>query len=171
MADKQATKAYSTKQEKLVAIILNGNVVPGSGARPTAPGDVKSDSWLAECKTHTEPGHNIFFDLNVWKKICDEAMALHRLPVLIVDDGSQKENHTWCLCRSCNINRGNLMIAPFPATIRKNISCKEEKMNEALSLAKEWLGGLYIGSCFELNWGGEDICILPIATFKEVYDK
>lgn len=171
MADKQATKVYSDKQEKLVASILNGNVVPGSGSRPTVPGDVKSENWLAECKTHVEPGHNIFFDLNVWKKISDEAMALHRLPVLVVDDGSQKERHTWCLCRSCNIYKGNLMIVPFPVTVRKNISCKEDKLNEALSQAKKWLGGLYIGACFEFSWNEEDICILPITTFKEVYDK
>lgn len=171
MTDKQTTKTFSSKQEKLVASILGGAVVPGSGARPTVPGDVKSETWLAECKTHTEPGHNIFFDIKVWKKICDEAMALHRLPVLVVDDGSQKEKNTWCLCRSSSINKTNLMVMDFPASIRKNITCKDEKLKETLKQANRYLGAFYIGTCFDVNWDGEDVSILPITTFKEVYDK
>lgn len=171
MADKQNTKVFSAKQESLVASILGGNVVPGSGARPTAPGDVKSELWLAECKTHTEPGHNIFFDLNVWKKISAEAMALYRLPVLIVDDGSQKEKNTWCLCRSSNVDKTNLMVVDFPATIRKNITCKDAKLKETLKQADRYLGAFYIGACFDVVWEGEEISILPISTFKEVFDK
>ena len=90
-------KEFSTKQEKLIASELGGYPVSGSGARPCAPRDVKTYEWLVECKTHTKPDQSILFDINVWKKITDEAMATHRKPVLVVDDGSQSISRTWCL--------------------------------------------------------------------------
>ena len=70
-----ATKEYSSVQEHKVADALGWEVVTGSGARPTVPGDVKSDKWLGECKTHTEKGQKIFFDLAVWQKISKEAVG------------------------------------------------------------------------------------------------
>ena len=171
MPKNDSTKTYSSKQEKLIAKVLEGKVVTGSGARPVDPGDVKSYDWLAECKTHTEPGHTIFFDLNVWKKICNEADGIHRKPVLIVDDGSQKEKYTWCLCRPFNINMINLLCLDFPVTVRKNISAKHEKLNEVLTnTTKSYVGKFYIGGCYEFEWGGEEICILPLSIFKEVCD-
>ena len=81
-----STKAFSTRQEKMVAKQLGGYPVGGSGAMPGVPGDVKTYDWLVECKTHTEPGHNILFNAKVWKKIKEEAMVMHRKPVLVVDD-------------------------------------------------------------------------------------
>ena len=95
--DSNSTKYYSSKQEKMIADHLRWSVVTGSGSRSTHPGDVESDEWLGECKTHKGPGHKIKFDHNVWKKIVDEAASKYKFPVLFVDDGSQTMRHTWCM--------------------------------------------------------------------------
>ena len=171
MAKTDSTKTYSSRQEKLIAKVLEGKVVTGSGARPVDPGDVKSYEWLAECKTHTEPGHTIFFDINVWKKICNEAEGIHRKPVLIVDDGSQKEKYTWCLCRPFNVNLTHVLVLDLPVSVRKNISAKHDKLESTLtSVTKTYLGEFYTGGCYSVNWEGEEVCILPLSTFKEVLD-
>lgn len=84
-----SNKTYSDKQEKLVAKHINGKQISGSGARPFAPGDVESDEWLIECKTHVSPGKKISFKADVWAKIQEEAMVRHKYPAYVVDDGSQ----------------------------------------------------------------------------------
>ena len=171
MAKDTTTKSFSEKQEKMVATVLSGKVVAASGARMD-PGDVSTVEWLAECKTHTTPGHNIFFDLSVWKKICDEAMARHRKPVLIVDDGSQKEKNTWCLCRAINLNQTNLLNVDFPNAIRKNITGDGAKMLKDLAaITKRYVGEFYIGGAYTAIWGDEEVVIMPLTLFKEVIDK
>lgn len=165
-------KIFSNKQEKMVANVLGGCVIGGSGAMPAVPGDVKANDWLVECKTHTEPGASIFFDAKVWTKIKNEAMGTHKKPVLIVDDGSQKEETTWCLCRSGNLNMANLLITDFPVAIRKNVSAKHDKLKKALdSITKGFIGDLYIGGAFVLNWEGDEVVVLPLSTFKEIFEK
>ena len=95
--EQKSTKYYSTKQENLIADYLGWKVVTGSGARAFHPGDVVSDQWLGECKTHTEPFSNLRFDFDVWTKISREAASQFKKPVLFVDDGSQTIERTWCL--------------------------------------------------------------------------
>lgn len=95
--DSNSAKYYSSKQEKMIADHLGWSVVTGSGSRSTHPGDVESDEWLGECKTHKGPGHKIKFDHSVWKKIVDEAASKYKFPVLFVDDGSQTMRNTWCM--------------------------------------------------------------------------
>lgn len=90
-------KIFSSKQENLVASTLGWSVVPGSGARSLHPGDIQSDEWIGECKTHETPGHRIVFNYTVWKKISDEAASRFKFPVLFVDDGSQRLSDTWCM--------------------------------------------------------------------------
>ena len=92
-----ATKDYSSKQEHRIADFLGWQCVVASGARSCHPGDIRSDSWLGECKTHVKPDHRIQFIYTEWRKICDEAMSKFRFPVLFVDDGSQKLDSTWCM--------------------------------------------------------------------------
>lgn len=169
MADKETTKTFSNKQEKMIAKVLGGKVTPASGAR-MEPGDVKSDEWLAECKTHTEPGHTIFFDINVWNKICNESMSSMRRPILIVDDGSQKEDKTWCLVRSKDINKSHVFSFDFPVSVRKNISAKHDKLVQSFDPAKKYLGEFYVGCCFDLTWNNEDVTVIPLSVFKEVID-
>ena len=164
-------KIYSTKQEKMVAKALGGYPVGGSGAMPCAPGDVKNYEWLVECKTHSEPDKSILFNLDVWKKIESEAMGVQRKPVLVVDDGSQTESKTWCLCRANNLNLRAIVSTDLPVTIRKNISCKHDKLKTALKeQTKGIVGEFYENAVFEVNWGGEDVIILPFKLFKEIFE-
>lgn len=91
------SKQFSSLQENRIADYLNWSVVKGSGARPTAPGDIISSEWLGECKTHEVSGKPIYFNLNVWTKICAEAQSKFRRPALFTDDGSQSLSTTWCM--------------------------------------------------------------------------
>ena len=97
IATQSSNKFYSSKQENRLASILGWKVVKGSGSRNFHPGDVISDEWIGECKTHKTPGQKISFYQSVWNKIVDEAAASHKFPVLFVDDGSQDPRNTWCL--------------------------------------------------------------------------
>lgn len=90
-------KECSKLQEKTVADALDWRVTAGSGARPLFPGDIYGENWLGECKTHTEPGHKLLFNWKVWDKICEEASSARKFPVLVVDDGSQRLDRTWCM--------------------------------------------------------------------------
>lgn len=175
MAEK-STKDYSQKQEKLVANELGGYPVGLSGAGAANPGDVKTYEWLVECKTHTKPDQSILFDLEVWKKIQNEAMGIHRKPVLVVDDGSQSISRTWCLCKAASLNMSGALSVDLPGAIRKNISFKHDKLTAGLKAiakadiqANTFYGSSYI--VYETNWGGEDVVIMPLATFKELFEK
>ena len=125
-----ATKDFSSKQEKMIADKLGWSVVAGSGAAACYPGDVIGDEWLGECKTHTSPGHKIIFKKDIWSKICDEAMIKHRFPVLFTDDGSQKENHTWCLFHASRVDMGRCVLHPLDKIIKVNISLSDEYLHE-----------------------------------------
>ena len=60
----------------------------GSGARPLHPGDIVSEYWLGECKTHTSRCELWVFHFDVWAKICEEAQSQFKHPVLFVDNGT-----------------------------------------------------------------------------------
>ena len=172
MPKSNTTKFYSQKQEDIVAKALRGYRIGGSGAAPGVPGDVKTYDWLVECKTHMESGKNIFFDLDVWNKVQNEAMAMHKKPVLIVDDGSQSLDKTWCLCRSANLNLSSTIVAEFPKVIRKNITASSTALTTALKkLAKEYPQEIYEHAAFYANWGGQEVTILPLSEFKELFEK
>ena len=93
----KGTKAYSDRQEKLIARYLNWKQVSGSGARPLQPGDVICDEWLGECKTYITSGHPIIFKFDVWDKLEEEAISQFKTPALFVDDGSQTIDSTFVL--------------------------------------------------------------------------
>lgn len=168
-----ATKDFSSIQEKKVSEALGWEVVVGSGARPCVPGDIRSDSWLGECKTHTESGHKIFFDINVWDKIQQEADSSHRSPALIVDDGSQDLKHTWVLCRNVSVDCHDLgMVDPMFA-IRKNISFDHEKVSAQLESLYKANGGSIVFNhiCMEVNWNNQVVVVMPFETFLAVNDR
>ena len=100
MSDK-SKKDSSKLQESSIANFLGWKVVSGSGSR-FEPGDISSDNWLGECKTHVEGGHRIEFHKNVWEKIKIEAMSKFKMPVYFVDDGSQSLKHTWVMFKRVN---------------------------------------------------------------------
>lgn len=168
-----ATKDHSSIQEHTVADALGWEVVSGSGARPCTPGDVKSDKWLGECKTHQDAGHRIFFDTEVWQKIQHEADISHRSPALIVDDGSKDLNHTWVLCRDVSVSHFDLAMADPNFTIRKNISFDDAKVAEYLkSLYKSGGGSIVFNHiCLEINWNGQMVYVMPFETFIAVNDR
>lgn len=91
------TKYYSSKQEHMIADYLGWSVVSGSGSRSFNPGDVRSDEFLGECKTHSSPVDKITIRVGVWNKIKKEAVSVFKRPVLFVDNGTQSVQHTWCI--------------------------------------------------------------------------
>lgn len=172
MPSANTTKYYSNKQEKMVANVLGGYKVGLSGAGPGNPGDVRTYEWLVECKTHTEPGHRITFNNAVWKKIEDEAMAAHRKPVLIVDDGSQRESRTWCLCRASNVNLDRVMSSEPFEKVKKNLSFNEEILSSGIrTLTKKYVGEAYDMAVYRMDWEGETVVVSPLSTFKELMDR
>lgn len=167
-----ATKEYSSVQEHKVADALGWEVVTGSGARPTVPGDVKSDKWLGECKTHTEKGQKIFFDLAVWQKISKEADATHRSPALIVDDGSQDLKHTWVACRQVSVDTTTMAMSDPYFAVRKNISFEDVRTKEYLESLYKLGGGIVFDSIsLELTWNNEQILVMTFDTFTKVFDR
>lgn len=168
-----ATKDFSSVQESKVADALGWKVVTGSGARPCVPGDVRSDKWLGECKTHTEPGQRIFFDLAVWEKIQHEADVQHRSPALIVDDGSQDLNKTWVLCRAVSISYEDMAQVDPNFAIRKNISFDHTKVADYMKSLYKTSGGSIVFNhmCMEIRWGGQIVCVLPFTEFMKVNDR
>ena len=126
----QNKKQFSSKQERTVADALGWSVVGGSGARLTEVGDVRSDEWLCECKTHTSPNHAIAFNLSVWAKLRNEAAAKFKYPVLIVDDGSQLLSRTWCMFRLnvFDLVKDTVAVVGLPINRTININFKYDEL-------------------------------------------
>lgn len=155
------TKYYSNAQESMIADFLGWKKVAASGARDFHKGDVKGDQWLGECKTHTEPGHKLQFDYEVWKKISDEAYGHFKKPVLFTDDGSQKLENIWCMVE---LPRPEL----FPEV--------QLTWNRAISLytTLQQLKSLYITSPYTflvVTRGKEKFAIMPLEEFKEYIER
>lgn len=102
-----STKDFSKVQEQRIADYLNWRVVPGSGARDFNPGDIESDDWLGECKTHVNPTDTIVFYRKFWDKICQEAESKFKYPALFVDCGTQKVGDTWVLFDTGRVRPNN----------------------------------------------------------------
>lgn len=157
-----SNKYYSNKQEKLIADMLGWKVVSGSGSRSTHPGDIESEDWLGECKTHKTPKHKIKFDHNVWKKIVDEAASKFKFPVLFVDDGSQTQLHTWCMFK---ITPGVPFIyTNYILPIRSNIVFDSSIMLEHRKSIKSDLPVIYT-----INREKETIYISTFSDFIEMF--
>ena len=152
-----ATKDYSSKQEKMISDVLDWDCVVASGARACHPGDVIDDNWLGECKTHVVSGKRIKFSYKELSKICEEATSKFRMPILFVDDGSQKESNTWCMV--------NTKTAPFDYPVK----------SRTVSRSSLFLDDKLIESCdatpshilrFEFN--GDDVLVMRLSTFKDL---
>lgn len=158
-----ATKKYSSAQESMIANTLNWKVVAGSGAVACLPGDVISDNWLGECKTHTSPRQKIQFMRNHWEKIKEEAMMKRRMPILFTDDGSQKAARTWCLFALNCIKPVDCVACNFPSSIRTNVIASHEFLQSLVTAATATHPGANI--IFISKWKDEDICICNLKTF------
>lgn len=81
---KGTTKYYSNKQEKEVAIDLKGRRVIASGALWIAKADVRSDSFLCECKTTEKPYYRL--TALTWQKIAGQAVQDGiRFPLMCIE--------------------------------------------------------------------------------------
>ena len=158
-------KYYSDKQERLIADYLGWKQVVGSGSRPFTPGDVGSYNWLGECKTHDTEKKNIVFLKRHWLKICEEAYARHRRPILFTDNGTQRAENTWVM----------LPLNVFsPAIVNiieglKNTSIKGTSMTFNLADAKLlYRNNSVIGkyNVFKIMWEERDLAIIPLSVFK-----
>ena len=92
-----SNKESSYKQEHMLSKYMGWNVVSGSGARPFALGDVASEYFLAECKTHNSLQKSIVFKADHWNKIVIEARSSGKRPLLVTDNGSQDFRYTWVM--------------------------------------------------------------------------
>lgn len=140
------TKFYSSRQEQQIARYLGWNVVSGSGSRACHPGDILSDEWIGECKTHVSSKKPIEFKSEVWNKLEDEAMSKFKYPVLFVDDGSQKITHTWSLF-SCSITLPSVAcVFNYPKKFSTNMKVSNDTLWETFSEMKIHHGVEYIVS-------------------------
>lgn len=154
-----ATKDYSIKQEKMVADYLGWECVVASGARPCHPGDIISDYWMGECKTHVTTGNRVRFNFKEWEKICDEAMSRGKFPVLFSDDGSQKDKNTWCM-----INTKTAPLESIPPATTQVIS------KQSLYLTSEFMemcdnSELKI---LRFDFNGRDVLVMRLSTFSSI---
>ena len=125
-----STKDFSSVQERTIAEYLGWKVVTGSGSRAGCPGDITSDSWLGECKTHVNSGKKISFNRSVWNKISCEAASKFKYPVLFVDDGSQSISRTWCLFPYKVISDPGYCVVDIDLEVRANIVFQHSQMLE-----------------------------------------
>ena len=150
------TKFYSSKQEKMIADYLGWSVVAASGARMFNPGDVISDMYLCECKTHTEKKDHIVIKKQVWAKITEEATSVLKRPVLFVDNGTQTVENTWCV------------VPQRFFTIRflnhRTINMKES--NTKFSILCSDLDKLKVYDCCVFKINNESLLLTSLETFK-----
>lgn len=163
----KSTKYYSSIQESLIAKYLDWDVVTGSGARDCHPGDIVSNEWLGECKTHVSAGKKITFNWDVWNKISNEASAKFRFPVLFVDDGSQKLANTWCLFPYHLLACSSSTIIEYKSPAQAHIVFEHQTMLERYkSLQKQYNNDLVI---LAITFRNLRLGIVPLTTFRELF--
>ena len=117
--DNGLKKKVSSEQEHKIASFLGWRVVSGSGAR-FDPGDISSELWLGDCKTHVEGGHKIEFKLDVWTKISTEALSKFRMPAYFVDDGTRDLRSTWVMIPRVSF--------PFKTWIKEEVDTNKKSL-------------------------------------------
>ena len=157
-SDFLATKDYSSKQEKLIADYLDWERVVASGARACHPGDIRSDLWLGECKTHVTSGNRLKFVFREWQKIQEEAISKFRFPVLFVDEGSQTVENTWCML--------DAKTAPVPKLPEKSHVISKASLFLSSDLILECDNSEIHMLMFEFN--GRNVLVLRLSTFKSI---
>ena len=150
-----ATKDYSNKQESLIANYLGWKRVSASGACDCHPGDIISEEWLGECKTHTKPIKEIRFVYSQWSKICEEAMTTRRFPVIFVDNGTQAIPGTWCMVREFQISHTPIDYTP---TDRSTLVLKADDFMRYQELG---------AGCLGFKKKKKKVVVMPISEFKK----
>jgi len=155
------TKFYSEKQENLIAGFLGWKTVAASGARSFNQGDIKSDRFLGECKTHTESKDTVFFLSEVWKKINMEAFSNSRRPILFVDNGTQTVENTWCIFNRNLVLQDSAIEYEKIAYIRyttRGFNFNHDKMKSLLGDMK----------AIRLDWLNQPMVLMNLYTFKQI---
>ena len=158
-----STKDYSNAQESMVADFLGWSKVPGSGAATCFAGDVASEKFLGECKTHEKHGSKVVFRQDVWNKICDEAMVCGKIPVLIADDGTQQWRRTYCLL-SKPVDMGFLpksefFIAEYNVNYKKQLNLDFDKIYAKMKKADSCI--------YVVPWFCGDMILMNLRTFEK----
>lgn len=146
-------------QEQAIADYLGWSAVPASGARLFDKGDVKSASWLAECKTHTEPKDKIVIKKEVWIKLSYEAMSLMRSPILCIDNGTQRINNTWVVIPKRLYHGDGEYV---------EISCIESDKSFSFSHARA-TSVFSINNIYGLSIKNESLLLMKIEHFKNTF--
>lgn len=152
-----ATKDYSSKQEKMIADYLGWECVVASGARDCHPGDIITDNWLGECKTHVTTGNRIKFMFRDWDKIIEEATSKFKFPVLFADDGSQKEQNTWCMLDSKTAPIENIPVNTR-VVAKKSLFLSTDLMTACDNCSQKML---------RFDFNGRYVLVMRLSTFKE----
>ena len=87
------TRFYSKKQEQKVAKAVSGKRTANSGATKWSKGDVTTDKFLLECKTHTEFKKSFTIQYEWFEKNKEEAFAMHKDYSAVVIDFGDGEQH------------------------------------------------------------------------------
>lgn len=87
------TRFYSKQQEMKVAKAVGGKRTANSGATTFSKGDVRTDMFLLECKTCTEPRQSMSIKKEWFTKNKEEAFAMHKDYSALVFDFGDGENH------------------------------------------------------------------------------
>lgn len=159
-------KELSRKQEKTLASALGWEVVSGSGSRFLHPGDIKSNQWLGECKTHITKYNRIKFIYSVWDKILDEAVSVRKFPVLFVDDGSQKTSTTWCITNQLPSKPYKIFTFPFNVN-NSSFSFNHEDLIELTRKSEREFGDMVIYVVKRKN--KQDIYLYPFTSFLDCF--
>lgn len=155
------TKYYSSKQEKMIADYLGWSVVTASGARAFLPGDVRSDNFLGECKTHMQRQSDIVIYKDVWRKISEEAISVFKRPVLFVDNGTQMIKNTWCIIQDQFLSDKNV--------VQFDINMKETKKKLSF-LHDVWNDLLDVNRCAMFKIYDESLLLMQLETFKNLIE-
>lgn len=80
------TRSFSYEQEKRVAKLLNGRVNANSGATAFSKGDVRTMTFLVECKTATKPVKNVSIKKEWLDKLKEEQFQMGKLQSALAFD-------------------------------------------------------------------------------------
>ena len=161
-------KEASAKQEKMVADYMGWKVVSGSGSRPFAPGDVKNNNYLVECKTHIAAQDKIVFHKKHWEKIGIEAQAVHKYYALVTDDGTQRSNRTWVMIPRRVVPDDTAFRLFGLVNSARSDSTITFNHTAAISLYKSGSSDKKIN--YFPEWcNGEQVAIMPLEEFKKFY--
>ena len=87
------TRFYSKRQENKVAKAVGGSRTANSGATAFSKGDVRTDTFLLECKTCTEPRKSFTLKKEWFDKNKEEAFAMNKDYSAVVFDFGDGENY------------------------------------------------------------------------------